>query len=100
MGGKDILNIPMNPDENDAEASTIGEYLQKLLILLWEEGESFNGKRPFGNSGWDYELYIALAKSDLIEADFDEDGYIEDVDDDAGNKLIFSAIKAMYTKPL
>lgn len=33
----DILAIPM--EENDAEATTIGDYLRKLLVLVWVEGE-------------------------------------------------------------
>ena len=38
---------------NDADAENIGEYLKALLSAVWHEGESFSGKRPFGNSGSD-----------------------------------------------
>lgn len=45
-----ILDTPMQ--ENDADAATIRDYLKALLLRLWEQGEGFDGKRPFGNSGW------------------------------------------------
>lgn len=54
---KNILEIKM--PENDAEADTIGDYFRALLMAIWTEGEGFSGKRPFGNSGWDSELYSA-----------------------------------------
>jgi hypothetical protein len=53
-------------EENDAGASTIGEYLGTLLLTLWQEGESFNGKRPFGNSGWEYDVYRGLIKAGVV----------------------------------
>lgn len=46
---KEILDIKMQT--NDADATTIGNYLVKLLVTLWIEGEGFFVKRPFGNSG-------------------------------------------------
>jgi hypothetical protein len=42
------------------EDITIREFLQKLLLTLFEEMEGFSGKRPFGNSGWDGDLIICL----------------------------------------
>lgn len=44
-----ILDIPM--EENDANASTIREYLKALLSHLWAEGEGFSGKRNEGKYG-------------------------------------------------
>jgi hypothetical protein len=54
MIGAEILALPMGP--NDADAENVREYLKALLTELWREGESFSGKRPFGNSGWEREL--------------------------------------------
>lgn len=51
---QELLNTPL-PD-NDAYAETIRTYLKKLLILVWIEEEGFDGKRPFGNSGWQWEV--------------------------------------------
>lgn len=51
---KRALDIEMGP--NDADASTVRDYLKELLLTVLIEEESFSGKRPFGNSGWQYEL--------------------------------------------
>lgn len=88
-----VLNCPMG--ENDAGAETIKGYLKALLVKVWAEGECFGGKRPFGNSGWEYELYHALAAEGLISADLDDDGDVEDCDTEAANQLILSAINAL-----
>lgn len=88
------LALPM-PDDNDADAATIGEYLIKLLARLWDEKEAFDGKRPFGNSDWDGELIVALIQAGAIEGELDEDGYINSCDDDAAEELIAAAIQAL-----
>lgn len=89
----DILNLKM--DENDAEAETVGEYLKALLLTLWDEKESFDGKRPFGNSGWEYELYRPLLSAALVTGELDEDGDLLDVDDVAADELIREAIERL-----
>lgn len=57
-----ILATPMG--DNNAGAATIGEYLCKLLVMVLEETEGFDGKRPFGNSGWIAELHDSLGTDD------------------------------------
>lgn len=71
MTGEEILALPMG--ENDADAKTVKEYLKKLLETLWEEGEGFSGKRPFGNSGWEVELEHAVEAEglDSVQAIYD-----------------------------
>jgi hypothetical protein len=88
-----ILDIKMR--ENDAGAETVRGYLKELLRTLFEEGESFSGKRPFGNSSWEYELYYALADAKAITAEFDEEGEFIDFDEDGARKLIFEAIESL-----
>ncbi|MEV0214370.1 hypothetical protein [Micromonospora sp. NPDC050695] len=88
-----VLATPMQ--SNDAEAATVGEYLIKLLADVWREQECFNGKRPFGNSGWDYELIEALVRAGLIDGEIDEDGTLMRSDDEAGSRLIAEAIQGM-----
>ena len=83
-----LLSMP----ENDAGARTIGGYLKKLLAALWTDGEAFSGKRPFGNSGWDYDLYAALVRGGAVEGALDEDGFVDDFDKESADKLIFAAI--------
>ena len=93
ISGKDVLFISMG--ENDSGATTIGGYLLKLLETLWEKGEGFSGKSPFGNSGWKYDLYKPLVEVGAVEGKLDSDGYIESVDTDAANSMIFNAIEAL-----
>ena len=88
-----ILDIAMQ--ENDAGAKTIRHYLHKLLKTLWQEGEDFSGKRPFGNSGWEYDLYIALCRAKAITGEIDNNGGLLSFDEKAANTAIFNAIDAM-----
>jgi hypothetical protein len=94
-----ILNIPMNPDENDAGASTIRDYLVSLLGAVWYAGEGFSGKRPFGNSGWTGDLYEPLVKAGIIPGRMDEDGYIDDWDPRDGYAAIAAAIEGLRAAP-
>lgn len=89
----DILNTPMG--ENDADAATIRDYLVKLLAVVWDEQEGFSGKRPFGNSGWEYEPLGALLDAGHIDGVRDEYGDIDELDETKGNSLIAAAIKAL-----
>ncbi|TDD37844.1 hypothetical protein E1287_07240 [Actinomadura sp. KC06] len=94
--GATVLDVRMG--ENDAGAATIREYLTALLTALWSTGEGFSGKRPFGNSGWDWDLIAALAKAGRITATFDEDGLLDRLDSDQerkGQRLIAEAIRAL-----
>lgn len=91
---QEVFDCPMQ--ENDSGATTVKGYLKALLLLLWEEGEGFSGKRPFGNSCWEYDLYRALVLGGLVEGKVDPlYSDIISLDTKAANKLIFSAIKAL-----
>lgn len=80
----DILACPMEP--NDAGAETVRAYLIGLLAGVWEHREGFSGKRPFGNSDWQYEVYEALVRQSFIDGAFDTDGYLDMVDTDGGDR--------------
>lgn len=88
--GKSVLDLPMK--KNDAGAETVREYLKALLSKIWEEGEGFSGKRPFGNSGWDHDLYKPLIESGMIAGKIDEWGCIENCDGTEADAIIFAAI--------
>lgn len=60
---------------NDAEAEDIRQYLYFLLTTLWIEEESFSGKRPFGNSGWQNDVYYSLVKEGILPGVWHEDEY-------------------------
>ena len=81
-GPDPILDQPMD-FENDACATTVRDYLKALLLELWKEREGFSGKRPFGNSGWQFDLYKALIVAGAVPGKLDEDGFVQELDDTA-----------------
>lgn len=91
---QEVLDLPLSPD-NDSGETTVRGYLTELLATLWREQEGFSGKRPFGNSGWEYDLYAPLLKAGFIAGAFDEYGYVEQLDDAAGERLVLAAIRAL-----
>lgn len=91
--GQEILDVSMQP--NDADASTIREYLAALAATVWYGGSS---KRPFGNSNWEGELYEALVTAGFLEGTEDEWGFIQ-VSDVEAHKLIVKALRALGEKP-
>lgn len=93
MTGKDVLKIKMG--KNDAGAKTIGEYLVALAAAVWEENEGFSGKRPFGASGWECEIYLALIQAKAIPGSLDEDDYIDECDEQAADALVKKALKSL-----
>lgn len=76
----------------DDEKQILTEYLKHLLRTLWKEGEEFSGKRPFGNSGWEFDVYKALIKANLITGKLDEDDYVDKVDTEEGDALVLAVI--------
>ena len=78
MMGNAILEVEL--EENDAEANTVGDYLKELLVKLLDEEESFSGKRPFGNSGWLYEIAVPLVKRGLVKGTVNAEGEVEQVE--------------------
>lgn len=96
-----VLDCPMQ--ENDSGANTVKGYLKALLFTLWDENEGFSGKRPFGNSGWECDLAMALVKGKFIKGRISgeyEDGEVvyeslEDADYPTLSKLITRAIEAL-----
>lgn len=93
--GKQILKLKIKHPYEDKEI-TIKKYLKFLLTACWQEGEGFSGKRPFGNSGWEYDLYAPLIKAGLVKGVVDEDGYISSISETSyADTLIFEAIDAL-----
>lgn len=76
-----ILDIKMQP--NDAGAETVKDYFKALLTQIWEQGESFSGKRPFGNGGWQWELLDALTSAGVA------------ADEHVASQLIYDAIDSI-----
>ncbi len=93
MTNEEILALSMLP--NDAGAKTVRDYFRALLTTLWREGEGFSGKRPFGNSDWQNDIYVVLIDAEVVEGSVDDDGELVDLDYEVADKIILSAIAAL-----
>lgn len=89
-----VLALPLPPG-NDAGAENVREYLLALLSALWREDESFSGKRPFGNSGWQYDIYAALITGGLVSGVVDTRGTVSLIDYETADRLVLAAISVM-----
>ena len=88
------LEVCFNSDAGDN--LTVRDYLRTLLETLWNEGEGFSGKRPFGNSGWEYDLYAPLIKSGFVSGKLDAYGYIESIDKYEAEAYVLKLITAAF----
>jgi hypothetical protein len=83
-------------DSDAGDNITVRQYLFKLLETLWAEGEGFSSKRPFGNSGWEFDLYKPLVIGGFIKGTLDENGYVEDYDKEEADAYVFELISAIF----
>ena len=91
MNYDEILSLPItNSDAGDVK--NIKGYLHALMHTLWSEGEGFNGKRPFGNGGWEYDLYLPLVKAGVVEGEVDSCGYLDSFDTKMADAMVFKLI--------
>lgn len=85
-------------EHQDVGILTYREFFRACMLRLWVEGEGFSGKRPFGNSGWENDLYIGLAAAGYIDGKLveEDEDYVEwDYDQEAGDALIEQMIEAL-----
>jgi len=54
---------------------TIREFLKEILMRCWDEYDCFYGKRPFGDSGWQWDLYEAIGKAKKVPCAYDDDEF-------------------------
>lgn len=86
--------------DNDANAATVRDYLQELLLALLHEQDCFSGKRPFGNSGWfTCDLAPPLIKAGLVEGKLDSDDYTEKCNEAQLAAVLRQAICEQFKKP-
>lgn len=69
LSSTDILQSPMK-EPGFPEINTVGDYLAQLLATLLSESESFSPKRPFGNSGWERDIFNAVVEAGHIDENF------------------------------
>jgi len=91
MRYEEILKLKVEDHDMD-----IRQYLGTLLLTLWSEGESFSGKSPFGDSGWEWDLYTPLVKNGFVTGTFDNDGDIEDFSMYEADSLVSNLIRYIF----
>jgi hypothetical protein len=82
-------------DSDAGNNITVRDYLRSLLETLWYEKDGFSGKRPFGNSGWHYELISPLIKHGYLKGELDEDDCVNSYDSKEANAFVKQLILAM-----
>jgi hypothetical protein len=82
----------------DCNANNLRGYFRALLTTLWREDEGFSGKRPFGNSGWCYDVYAALVKSGAVYGIFEDEteDELESFDKESAIKLVYKLIDHVF----
>lgn len=95
---RQILNCPHKND--NGTSTTVGEYLCKLLTKLLTDVEGFDGKKPYGNSGWELEILESLNEYGYLYAQSGSDDYgsveFTSAEKAEGFKLIKDAIVELF----
>lgn len=94
MTGKELLNITFE-SRDLGRTLTLREYFVELLRTLWREDDQFSGKRPFGNSGWQWDVYIGLGKHVPNLVIYDAEGEVEDYDEKECERMIRMALDTL-----
>lgn len=94
MSPQEALELRFECRDLDREVS-IREYFKELLNRLFSEGERFSGKRPFGNSGWEYDIIAPLIKAELIKGSLDDEGCVETFDRAAYELVFYEMLAAL-----
>lgn len=100
LNSDEILALDIqDPRVYETRIVTIKDYFHILLRTLWEEEEGFSGKRPFGNSGWKWDVYVVLIRAGVIDGELDEDGLVKamsDIEMEKAEKLISRLIEHIF----
>lgn len=79
----------------DGQQTTLYEYLAGLLRDLWRQGPRFEAKRPYGDTDWQWQVYEAMAKAQLIDAWWSPEGALERIDRRVADAIIEYGISVM-----
>jgi hypothetical protein len=91
-----LTALELRFDSDAGDNMTIRDYLRALITTLWREEEGFSGKRPFGNSGWSFDLFAPLIKAGFITGTLDDDGNVEDFDRREADQYVFKLIDVAF----
>lgn len=84
-----VLDCPMGSSPTDA--GTVRQYLVDILHVIWDDSP----KRIFGESDWQFHVYEALIRGNLVDGVIDPDGYVDELDEPAADALVLDSIKLL-----
>ncbi len=90
---EELLSCKMQ--KNDSGVNTVKRYFKELLFLLWRDSEGFSGKRPFGNSDWESEVFTAWVTAGLLKGKLDEEGYLQSFDSNKAYRFVYRCIDSL-----
>lgn len=91
--------------DEDSDTNSLREYFQALLTLVIVEDKGFDGKRPFGNSGWKYLTIlknlaiqgVIASKMTIERNEYGEEQFeVDCLDSEEGMKVVMSLLKYMF----
>lgn len=91
MTRDEILELPVRRHDLGASLS-MRQYFERLFTKLWDDPNHFNGKRPYGNSGWKWDVYVTLIKHGVIDGNLDEDDCVAEIDEKKASEFISEEI--------
>lgn len=94
---RQVLDLPLGV--NGADAETVRGFLVALTRKVWEEQEGFDGKRPWGYSGWSQAVLAALVRAGWVRGTFDEDGWLATLDEERAETLMDAALDELGRVP-
>lgn len=91
MTREEILELPVMRHDLGSEIS-MRYFFERLFCDLWKKEANFDSKRPWGNSGWKWDIYVTLIKHNVIPGKLDEYGYVEEVDSKSASDFVENEI--------
>lgn len=82
-------------DKWDLGKCSIRHYLVELGQRCWTENEGFSGKRPFGTSGWRWDVFGALVAGSFVDRIVEDDGSVLECDELAAETLLTKCFKRL-----
>jgi len=92
---KNVLDLKFYSNDLNKEI-TIRHFFYELMKTLWIQKESFNSKRPFDMSGWEYDVIICLVENGLVRGVVVDDCLTSYSREDVDNFVVHKILKPLF----
>lgn len=86
----DVLNM-------DVDGTPLRKMLKDLLTMVIMQGESFDSKRPWGDGGWEFDIYLAMVQNGFVDGKI-EDFMLWEVDTTKCDEILIRCIEEIFDK--